>query len=547
MNNEVLKKTLKENKALLNDANSLLKILKDCGISGKVETWFQTALTDAEVGKFLLMADDSSQERRDTAERDALEKLKKVLPSEAAGKTVVYTLTEALGWKDEPEIKAPGDDTTSGTSNSDMKKDKSEVRSEDKEGSSSNEINESDASDDNKTEKQSADSDSDTKKNEAESLSDKKDESPEESNASSQNSTEKNIEDFYNDGINAMNLGEDQKAMESFNHALEMSPSYTNAYNMRATLYAKNGQYDLAIADYGKIIEQNADNVSAYRNRGICYYESEKFGEALIDFDKVLKKDPDDQKIIDMRQKILDKIEQPWHENGWKDKFFSTQGRLNRKRYFLRGLIIGLIQAIVLGLNNIFLRLNENTEITIYFFLFFLFVVSMVSHITLIIRRAHDVNKKGQWSISFVFQYIYLLSGALLSLAIKLEWWTLFDYVMLFYYDLSWITIFSTPFALYLLFKKGTVGANRFGVDPLNGKTDNSFGVKEKIIASFFAGIIAVFLCIFLYGQHNHELAREHYEQGLSYSKDEEYDKALAEFDKAINLDSAYAEAYYNR
>ncbi|MBO6178850.1 MAG: hypothetical protein J6O04_06740 [Selenomonadaceae bacterium] len=78
--------------------------------------------------------------------------------------------------------------------------------------------------------------------------------------------------DYYNNGVKAIGEEKFSEAMAAFNKAIELSPTHEKAYGMRAMLHAKNGEYNDAIADYGKVISYNSNNSSAYRNRGMCYY-----------------------------------------------------------------------------------------------------------------------------------------------------------------------------------------------------------------------------------------------------------------------------------
>ncbi len=111
-------------------------------------------------------------------------------------------------------------------------------------------------------------------------------------------------------------------------------------------------------------------------------------------------------------------------ESSWSDIVFKTRGRLNRKRYFIRTLIIELalnfiLYGIVFGSTDSFVTM--------------LFVNLMVSLflIPVAIRRLHDLNHSGP------------------MILIRL------------------IPIIGLFFALYLLFAAGTPGKNQYGPDPL--------------------------------------------------------------------------------
>ena len=119
-------------------------------------------------------------------------------------------------------------------------------------------------------------------------------------------------------------------------------------------------------------------------------------------------------------------------ENGIKEMFFSFEGRLNRQRYLLRVLALGLVDSIITFvleslMMGAFLAGSSGTGIVIGLLWLLIFVFFMIIGISLGVRRCHDLDKSG-W---------YLLAGILII-----------------------------P-GLYLIFAKGTEGQNQYGPDPL--------------------------------------------------------------------------------
>ena len=113
-----------------------------------------------------------------------------------------------------------------------------------------------------------------------------------------------------------------------------------------------------------------------------------------------------------------------------KNKFFTFSGRLNRKPYILRGLLIGVIYFVILVIAMLIFHPRYEEEL-----LLIQFIAGLPLYIpsfSLLIRRFHDTEHSGWW------------------------YFTLFIPVFNFY-------------TLYLLlFKKGSVGSNRYGEDPLS-------------------------------------------------------------------------------
>lgn len=123
-------------------------------------------------------------------------------------------------------------------------------------------------------------------------------------------------------GRNYKNLGDDDKALEFINKAIEENDLSVEAYIERINLYMDNEQYEDALSDveksikikespelyfkfgeilenlnenpiihYNKAIDMDGDYSYAYLNRGIYYSKIGKYINAFEDFDKVIKID----------------------------------------------------------------------------------------------------------------------------------------------------------------------------------------------------------------------------------------------------------------
>ena len=119
-------------------------------------------------------------------------------------------------------------------------------------------------------------------------------------------------------------------------------------------------------------------------------------------------------------------------DKGIKKMFFSTQGRLNRKRYILRGLVIGAATSVGSMIATSLVTgalLSESIPMLIVSALLVLLMIILpvVSGFMLAVRRWHDLNKPGILALT----NILILPG------------------------------------LYVLFAKGTEGPNKYGPDPL--------------------------------------------------------------------------------
>ncbi len=114
-------------------------------------------------------------------------------------------------------------------------------------------------------------------------------------------------------------------------------------------------------------------------------------------------------------------------EETFKEKYFCFQGRLNRKPYILRSILLSIGSGIVAGilavlLGDSLLSIMSCAAIS---------VAAFLSALSLCVRRLHDLNRTGLlWLLSF-------------------------------------IPVINFFLAIYVIFFKGTEGDNRYGPDPL--------------------------------------------------------------------------------
>lgn len=173
-----------------------------------------------------------------------------------------------------------------------------------------------------------------------------------------------------------------------------------------------------------------------------------------------------------------------WYESKltrpWMRKYFSFQGRLNRKPYILRGVILyvlyklvcvftAVLVALVLEVLGIQKEHNDMYIVTTSYVVGFIpNIIYLVGSLSLIARRLHDLNQTARWFIKNNLIAIALIYGALLVC------WVLYSLQAIFIVDFGMVLLIGITlviFRLYLLFimiclllKKGTAGENRFGV-----------------------------------------------------------------------------------
>ena len=83
------------------------------------------------------------------------------------------------------------------------------------------------------------------------------------------------------------------RALENFNHAIEIDPGFSDALNNRGILHLSEGNYNLAIDDFNMAIQNNPQMTFAMMNRALAYELSDKFDQAVQSYDDVLEIEPE--------------------------------------------------------------------------------------------------------------------------------------------------------------------------------------------------------------------------------------------------------------
>ena len=83
------------------------------------------------------------------------------------------------------------------------------------------------------------------------------------------------------------------EAIEEYNKATEVNPSFAPAYMNRAVSYGETGRLDDALADYDRAIALKPDYPGAYFNRGNTYADREDYDRAIGDYTRAIALKPD--------------------------------------------------------------------------------------------------------------------------------------------------------------------------------------------------------------------------------------------------------------
>lgn len=87
-----------------------------------------------------------------------------------------------------------------------------------------------------------------------------------------------------NEGFILFLRGDDDRAMESYDNAIRLNPTYFQAYNNRGNIFEKKGSLDQAISDYTKALVINPGYAQAYLNRAAAYAARGEADKAISDY-----------------------------------------------------------------------------------------------------------------------------------------------------------------------------------------------------------------------------------------------------------------------
>jgi tetratricopeptide (TPR) repeat protein len=111
------------------------------------------------------------------------------------------------------------------------------------------------------------------------------------------------LEEVYTAAVTACSAGDSflssglfEKAIESYERAIEFCPNSVLGYHSLAEVYHAQGQSLLAVAYYSLAIQWDVSNAELYCSRGAANYSLGEYGQALSDFEKAIEINPKHQK-----------------------------------------------------------------------------------------------------------------------------------------------------------------------------------------------------------------------------------------------------------
>ncbi len=103
-------------------------------------------------------------------------------------------------------------------------------------------------------------------------------------------------EAYNNLGLTYTETNDETRATEAFRKAIELSPDLAATYNNLGYVFYRLGSYQEAVEMYNESIGRNKDSGSAYTNLGNAYYKLDRIEEAVDAWKKALEIDPGNEK-----------------------------------------------------------------------------------------------------------------------------------------------------------------------------------------------------------------------------------------------------------
>ena len=98
---------------------------------------------------------------------------------------------------------------------------------------------------------------------------------------------------WYNNGTALAKLGDYDEALECFNKVIKLNPNLANAWNNKGIILDHLKIYDEALECFNKAIELDLKYADAWNNKGITFSNLENYDDALECFNKAIELDPE--------------------------------------------------------------------------------------------------------------------------------------------------------------------------------------------------------------------------------------------------------------
>ena len=101
-----------------------------------------------------------------------------------------------------------------------------------------------------------------------------------------------NFQGYYSQGVQKLNQGNFNGAIEDFNSVVQLNPRYYEGYCLRGLAEFHLGNLKAALSDFNSTLQLNPNHADAYRGRGTAYAQLGDFQKAIADFNQTIKIEP---------------------------------------------------------------------------------------------------------------------------------------------------------------------------------------------------------------------------------------------------------------
>ena len=110
--------------------------------------------------------------------------------------------------------------------------------------------------------------------------------------------------EYFEKGIQAMNLRNYPLAIRFFNNLIEEDPNFAEGWNKRATVHFMMGNFDQSMQDIIKTLELEPRHFGALDGMGLIFIHQGQFKQAIDVYDKMLEIFPFSVKTMDKKERI---------------------------------------------------------------------------------------------------------------------------------------------------------------------------------------------------------------------------------------------------
>jgi tetratricopeptide (TPR) repeat protein len=118
------------------------------------------------------------------------------------------------------------------------------------------------------------------------------------------------VDALLQEGMEAMQRGAYQTAVDLFTRVIQVAPDFAEGYNKRATTYYLMQRYEESIADCERTIALNPHHFGALSGAGLCHLSQRNLAQALEFFERAVVVNPNmpqiQQYIEDIRRFLRD-------------------------------------------------------------------------------------------------------------------------------------------------------------------------------------------------------------------------------------------------